>query len=112
MLGSNSAATWSTGLQAVRPRGDSCIAVRQVAHQRPPCYHRVACLWLQVVAVGRHSGEAAAYLGVSVDAVLFEQVGDQSRLIRVDEACEQDEEQLQWQVVGDVAELSAVKWPG
>ena len=46
------------------------------------------------------------------DAVLFEQVGDQSRLIRVDEAGEQDEEQLQWQVVGDVAELSAVKWPG
>ncbi len=48
----------------------------------------MACLWLQVVAVGRHSGEAAAYLGVSVGAVLFEQVGDQSRLITVDEACE------------------------
>lgn len=32
------------------------------------------------------------------DAVLFEQVGDQSRLITVDEARAGEEEQLQWQV--------------
>ena len=50
-------------------------------------------------------------LEFSVDAVLFEQVGDQSRLITVDEACERDEEQLQWQVGGDVAIARApAKW--
>jgi hypothetical protein len=50
-------------------------------------------------------------LEFSEDAVLFEQVRDQSRLVAVDEAREGDEEQLQWQVGGHVAESSVVKWP-
>jgi len=50
-------------------------------------------------------------LEFSEDAVLFERVRDQSRLVAVDEACERDEKQLQWQVGGHVAESSVVRWP-
>ena len=50
-------------------------------------------------------------LEFSEDAVLLQQVGDQSRLITVDEARERDEEQLEGEVAGHVAESSAFKWP-
>ena len=50
-------------------------------------------------------------LKFSEDAILLEQVGDQSRLITLDEARERDEEQLEGEVAGHVAESSAFKWP-
>jgi hypothetical protein len=41
------------------------------------------------------------------DSILFEQVGDQPRLVTVDEARKRDEEQLQWEVGGRMCRLSA-----
>jgi hypothetical protein len=48
-------------------------------------------------------------LEFSEDAVLFEQIRDQPRLISVDEACERDEKQLQREIGGHTRRSSALE---
>ena len=65
-------------------------------------------LWLVVVATvcACESGST----GILVDRNGHFVVGSSVRLVTVDEAREGNEEQLQWEIGGHVAESSAFKW--